>query len=91
MPDNNDSDDVRFSRGSKVELRGMSSRLVVDVLDAYSLDRRIDRMVLVNEILEKWVAEREHEATLFIRASRGNPSLSDADGGSSGFELRSAK
>lgn len=90
MPDNNDDDKpISFARGHRVELRGLTSRLVVDVLDAFSLDRGIDRMVLVNEILEKWVEARAHDANLFKRATRGNPSVSDADGGSSVLDLRS--
>lgn len=55
-----------------VELRGMCPRETVDVLDAISTARRMNRMELVNDILAAWCVDRMNEATLIHRVTRGN-------------------
>ena len=56
-----------------VELRGMSPRETIDVLDAVSSARRMSRMELVNDILASWCVDRMNEAMLIQRVTRGNP------------------
>ncbi len=61
-----------------VELRGMVSRSVVDILDAVSSARRMPRNELAHEILTKWANEQIHVATLIQRVTRSNPPPSDS-------------
>ena len=65
-------------RDNVVELRGMLSREVVDVLDAVSSAKRMTRIELVNRILADWAGRKHHEAMLVHRVTRGNPPLADA-------------
>jgi hypothetical protein len=58
-----------------VELRGMTPRAVVDVLDAVSTAKRISRMELVNRILHSYMVDKLAEHTLIDRVARGNPLL----------------
>lgn len=55
-----------------VELRGQAPRLIVDVLDAISLSRRITRWELVNEILTAWADTTMKEATAVMRVAAGD-------------------
>lgn len=55
-----------------IELRGQAPRLIVDVLDAISLTRRITRWELVNEILTTWADDRMKEATAVMRVAGGD-------------------
>ena len=66
-----------------VELRGLVSREVIEVIDAISIARKKTRIDVVIEVLEAFVAERVHESSLIQRITRGNPRLSDSDGGNS--------
>jgi hypothetical protein len=65
------------ARDSQVELRGMLSREVVDVLDAVSSAKRMTRIELVSRILADWAGRKHHEAMLVHRVTRGNPPLPD--------------
>lgn len=56
-----------------VELRGPCPRDIVDVIDAISSARDMDRMALVVEVLRDWARGRLHEATVLARVTRGNP------------------
>lgn len=59
------------------ELRGPASKSTVDVIDAYSMARRMSRMELVNQILTEWVETRLHETSVVLSVSRGNPDLTE--------------
>ncbi len=63
-----------------VELRGQCPRDTVDIIDAASIARRMNRTELVNQILAEWCVRETHYATLIYRASRGNPTPSAANG-----------
>jgi hypothetical protein len=67
----------------EVELRGMTPRHIIDVLDAVSNARRCSRMDIVNDVLGKWADERITEATLVHRVVGFNPPLTDAAGAAS--------
>lgn len=60
-----------MSEPSPVEIRGQAPRLIVDVLDAISLTRRITRWELVNSILTEWADDRMREATAVMRVAGG--------------------
>lgn len=60
-----------MSDPSPVEIRGMAPRLIVDVLDAISITRRITRWELVNSILNDWADDRMREATAVMRVAGG--------------------
>lgn len=62
---------------SSVELRGECPRLTVDVLDAVSNARRINRTELVNQILGEWAQQQLLESSLIARVTRGNPEAAD--------------
>jgi hypothetical protein len=64
-----------------VELRGMCPKDVIDILDAVSLARDIQRTELVNEVLREYAARMAHLAMVVSRVTRGNPVLADANGG----------
>ncbi len=55
-----------------VELRGMSPRETIDVLDAVSAARRISRNELVNEVLGEWARHKIHEAQAICSVTRSN-------------------
>jgi hypothetical protein len=66
------SPDVRSSRSDTapaVELRGDVPRALVDVLDAVSGHRRINRFALVLEILEGWADDKMREVTAICRVT----------------------
>jgi hypothetical protein len=63
-----------------VELRGLCPRETVDTIDAVCIARDLTRTDLVNQILGKWAAKARHEASLILRCTAGNPSVSDSDG-----------
>lgn len=72
----------------KVELRGQIDKAVIDVLDACSMARGMDRIALVEKVLADWAARKVNESTLLHRVARGNPAVAelggmrlDADGG----------
>lgn len=52
-----------------VELRGQVPKLIVDVLDAVSLTKRVNRWELVNEILSAYADDRMREATAIMRVT----------------------
>lgn len=52
-----------------VELRGQCSRDVVNVLDAVSTARRMNRMELVNEILAEWALKQRQIAEAIHRVA----------------------
>ena len=60
-----------------VELRGECPRLTVDVLDAISNARRINRTELVNQILGEWAQQQLLEGSLLFRTMRGNPEAAE--------------
>lgn len=60
-----------------VELRFKAPRIVVDLLDAVSAARRIDRTEQVNRVLEKWARDVLHQATVVQNVTRGNPLLTE--------------
>lgn len=75
---------VEESRVSdSVELRGMVSRDLIEVLDAIAIARKKARIDVVVEVLQAFADERIHEATLIQRVTRGNPRLMDQSGGAS--------
>lgn len=63
----------RTDDSSGIELRGRCPREIVDVLDAISSVRYMDRMALVIEVLREWDRGRVHEATVLARVTRINP------------------
>lgn len=65
----------------KMELRGLATLDLVQALDAIALSRGMDRNSLVNHILLAEVQRIAHELTVLNRMARGNPLLSDAQGG----------
>lgn len=65
---------------ASVELRGLTTRQIADVLDAVALARGVSRIELVNSILEKWRAEVVHEASLICRITRGNGCCPESSG-----------
>lgn len=52
-----------------VELRGQCARDVVNVLDAVSTARRMNRMELVNEILAEWALRQRQIAEAIHRVA----------------------
>lgn len=64
-------------RDNQVELRGMLPRDVVDVLDAVSSAKRMTRFELVSRILASWAQQKNHEAMLVHRVTRGNPPIAE--------------
>lgn len=67
----------RSSDAPSPELRQDIPLLFAQVLDAVANARRTTRTALVNSILDEWVRQQVHEATLIARVTRGNPDLSD--------------
>lgn len=61
-----------------VELRGMSPRRTVDVLDAVALSRKISRTEIVNEVLADWAESRIHESKLVLRCTSNNGSTQES-------------
>lgn len=68
------------SEANTTELRGDCPRHTVNVLDAVSLARNINRNALVNEILGKWAKERAHEASLVQKLAGFNPDTAESSG-----------
>ena len=70
-----------MARGiDKVELRGQVDKAVMDVLDACSIARGIDRISLVEKVLTYWAARKVSEASVLQRISRGNPAVMELAG-----------
>lgn len=63
-----------------VELRQMIDRHVADVADAVAKHRRVSRGEVVAEVLANWAADREHEATLITRLTRGKGTGTELNG-----------
>lgn len=86
MADHHEAAGRLFQAGSRatppemVELRGLSPRRLIDVIDAISLARDKTRIDIVNEVLEAWVGKTLHEAMLVNRVLRGNGSDVDEPG-----------
>lgn len=64
-----------------VELRAQVPRRLVDMLDAVSLARGLNRTELLVEVLDTWHQTRVREATLIHRLVRGKTVLPESDGG----------
>ena len=64
----------------KVELRVQVDKAVMDVLDACSIARGIDRISLVEKVLSDWAARKVSEASVLQRIARGNPAVMDLAG-----------
>ena len=70
-----------MARGiEKVELRGQVDKAVMDVLDACSIARGIDRISLVEKVLFDWAARKVSEASVLQRIARGNPAVMELAG-----------
>lgn len=52
-----------------VELRGQGPRTLVDVLDAVSTARRLNRWELIVQILEVWAEQQQREAIAILRVA----------------------
>lgn len=66
-----------FSRNDsvKVELRGMVSREVVDILDALvQANPGSSRFDYIEPILENWAEKKIHESRIVLRMAHGNGS-----------------
>lgn len=66
-----------FSRNDsvKVELRGMVSREVVDILDALvQANPGTSRFDYIEPILEKWAEKKVHESKIVLRMAKSNGS-----------------
>ena len=63
-----------------VELRGQVDKAVMDVLDACSIARGIDRISLDEKVLSDWAARKVSEASVLQRIARGNPAVMDLAG-----------
>jgi 2-polyprenyl-6-methoxyphenol hydroxylase-like FAD-dependent oxidoreductase len=62
-----------------VDMRGKTPRPIVDVIDAVALARKVDRFVVVNEVLLRYAREVAHQAMVVQNVTRGNPRLMDSD------------
>ena len=60
-----------------IELRGMTPRSTIDVLDAVSIARKVTRIELVNEILGSWATEQMHIAQRICSVVGHNPQHSE--------------
>ena len=57
----------------KVELRGMVSREVMDIIDALvQANPGSSRFDYIEPILENWAQKKIHEATVILRMAKGN-------------------
>ncbi len=56
-------------RDPYIELRGQAARTVVDVLDAVSSARRLNRWELIVHILEGWCEQQQREAIAILRVA----------------------
>ena len=65
----------------KTELRGLVSHDLATALDAIAMARGLDRHAFVTQVLETEVRRVTHEASVLHRVLRGNPYLSECDGG----------
>lgn len=64
-----------------VELRGQVPRRLVDMLDAVSMARGVNRTELLVEVLDTWHQTRVREATLIHRLVRGKTVPPESVGG----------
>ena len=58
---------MAVDRDPYVELRGQAARTIVDVLDAVSAARRLNRWELIVQILEGWCEQQQREAVSILR------------------------
>lgn len=65
----------------KTELRGLVSNDLAQALDALAMANDQDRHAYIVQILEAHVKKRIHEASLIVRVLRGNPLMTDTQGG----------
>jgi Arc/MetJ-type ribon-helix-helix transcriptional regulator len=63
-----------------VELRQMIDRHIADVVDAVAKHRRVTRTDVVHEVLKLWSEDREHEAMLITRLTRGKGNGAESNG-----------
>lgn len=56
----------------------MVARPLVDVIDAVSVARKMARIELVSEVLQKWADEQCHIASVVQAVTRGNPRCEEA-------------
>lgn len=72
------ADDPMFARSMVRDgLRQDIDQEVLTILDAVSIARDIKRCELVSEILGDYARQRQREATLIGRLTRGNPQTAD--------------
>lgn len=64
----------------KVELRALVSADLGTALDAIAMARGMTRTDYVIQVLEAEAKRVAHEATVIVRAMRGNPLLPDSSG-----------
>jgi len=64
-----------------MELRGQCPTNIVAALDALAMARGMDRNAYVNQVLVAHVEVEVHNASVLVRAMRGNPLLPDDLGG----------
>ncbi len=62
----------------KVELRGLYASDLMEALDMIALSRRITRADLVGRVLQSYVAQKQHEASLVVKAPQINPPATDS-------------
>lgn len=70
-----------FARNDKAELRCLVVKDLLDIYDAMSIARGLERYELVTQVLAKQADQWAHEATVVHRVLRGNPTLSETQGG----------
>lgn len=77
------TDAAVFSRSGRVtvELRQQIAKETMDMLDAVSLARDMERYELVEELLGKWAAAKRHENIIVARVMRDNGDRPETSGG----------
>lgn len=63
------------------ELRGVVSSDLAQALDAIAMAKGLNRHAYVVQVLEGEVRRVVHEASVISRVLRGNPLVSDSNGG----------
>ena len=67
--------------GETKELRGLAPADLVRALDAIALAKGLDRNAYVNQVLEAHVKSYLDELTVVTQMLRGNPLLTESNGG----------
>lgn len=80
-----------ISDAGGVELRLTAPRKVIDLVDAISLARRVNRSQMVIAILHEWAEVKHREITIANRISGRNPRDAGADGSESDFGALSSE